>query len=133
MAQPDFTDPKFWIDLRKQTSLDGRVGVEECSFWCQEALALLSEYGKHGFRKIEGGVPTKMIGKYGLYVNWHRVLARNDPEGIFIADGTAGQVQKEFPLGRYSYLDDTPRPLLLFYEDAVKRARFIPRKNRSSG
>jgi hypothetical protein len=49
MPNPDFTDPKFWKDLRKRTSLDGWVGVEECSFWCKEALELLSEYHRHGW------------------------------------------------------------------------------------
>ncbi len=116
MTQPDFRNPQFWITLRKRTSLDGRVGFEECSLWCDEALNILRDYRVHGFRKIENSVSLRVIAKYGLVIDAHRFLVRNYAEGIFIADGTAGQVDKNYPLGFYNWRDCASERLSLFYK-----------------
>ena len=121
MLKPDFTNPKFWKELRKRTSLDGRIGEEECYYWCYDALKLLSEYGAHGFKIIDGTLPRETVRKYSLFMDDHRVLAREYPSGIFIADGTAGQVNKRYPEGYYGYSINAPRKLKLFYDDAIRR------------
>ncbi len=120
MQQPEFRDTNFWIALHKRTGLDERIGIEECSFWCDEAQMLLSAFGRHKFKKIEGGVTMETIEKYRLSVNWHRVLARKYQEGVFIADGTAGQIHKDYPQGYYGYDRDAPQPLRLFYKSAIR-------------
>ena len=116
MKQSELKDPNFWIALRERTSLNGRIGIEECSLWCNEALKMLGDYRKHRFRKVESTVSHKTIGKYGLFVDTHRVLARKYPEGIFIADGTAGQVDTNYPLGYYGFVHNASKRLSLFYE-----------------
>lgn len=124
MKRPNFRDSQFWIELRKKTSLDEVIGFEECSFWCNEALTILEEYGQHGFIKIENTVSQRVITRYKLFVNTHRFLARKYSNLIFIADGTAGQIHQDYPLGYYDYLNNSPRPLNLFYLSAIKFLRY---------
>lgn len=124
MAQPNFKLKKFWRELRKRTSLDDRIGSEECAIWCDEALEILRDYNGHGFRRIEGIISTETWIKYDLFVNAHQVLARKYPEGLFIADGTAGQIDKKYLLGFYDYVHNAPEKLRLFYEPAIKKGKF---------
>ncbi len=121
MNQSNYRTPRFWTELRRRTTLDGRIGIEECSVWCEQALELLTNYQIRGFKKVEGFVSTKMVGKYGLFVNTHRALAQRSPEGIFIADGTAGQIDKRYPQGFYGYVSEAPELLRLFYDPALRR------------
>ncbi len=123
MPPPNFRDEQCWIELRKRTFLDDRLGVEECYYWCQETHKILLEYSRnHHFRMIEGAVSSKVQEKYDLFVNSHRVLAKRYKEGIFIADGTAGQILEQYALGYYGYAHAAPKPLGLFYECAIKWA-----------
>ncbi|MBS3165734.1 hypothetical protein J4444_01300 [Candidatus Woesearchaeota archaeon] len=124
MPRPNFRDPNFWKELRTQTSLDGRVGVEECYVWCKETFSLLSGYPNHGFRMQEGAVSTDMKAKWKLYVDAHWFLYREYKLGIFIADGTAGQIRNRYPVGYYGYFANAPKPLSLFYKRGLEWAGF---------
>jgi len=120
MTKPNLLNPEFWISLRKRTSLDGWVGVEECSYWTNEVLDLLREYRPHGFIRIEGGVSSEQRLRHHFFVDYHRALGKRLPDGIFIADDTAGQIHDDYLLGYYGYIDDAPARLRVFYKEMVK-------------
>ena len=121
MTQPDFRDKFFWKKLREETRVHNRLGVEECWYWCSDVLGLLN-YGNHGFRKINGSVSPREQTEYRLFVNSHWFLYRIFPDGIFIADGTAGQEARRYPLGYYGYLQDAPLPITLFYRSGLRQS-----------
>ena len=114
-------DKYFWQELRRQTSLDGRVGIEEAAVWCDEALAVLPK--GHGFRTVTGFASGDEVRQYALFINAHSVLASRYHDGVFIADGTAGQEERSYPLGYYGLLKDAPARLRLFYVDGVRRSK----------
>ena len=120
--KPNFRERQFWLALRRDTSVYGRVGVEECASWCEDALNLLTRYD-HGFQEVNGILGTTAREKLNLFVNSHWFLYRKYKEGIFIADGTAGQIVKTYPRGYYGYAEDAPLALSIFYNDGLRNQK----------
>jgi hypothetical protein len=92
-------------------------------FQVDMVLSLTKRTVPHGFKRIEGILPTETVCKYRLFIDGHRVLAREYPEGIFIADGTAGQIDDRYLTGYYDFSVNAPRKLKLFYTNAIRRWR----------
>ena len=113
----DIFNDKYWHDLRSRTSVRG-VGHNQCYEWCYGTLdLLLKENGivrfemKDALRDIE-------FARKGLWwlPGW---IETETPQGIFVADGTAGQIDKTYVDGFYGLLYQAPHELKKLYEIGI--------------
>lgn len=111
MVENNIYDRGFWINLRIQTRVNGQLGVLRCTDWCEDALTKVS-----GFIERSVVVGDVQIDQYATSQLSHHWLERIEDEQVFIADGTAGQFDLQFPDGYYGTLDDAPLKLKLIYQ-----------------
>jgi hypothetical protein len=102
---------EFWHELRKQTVVHGSIGSGLCYDWAREAKELLEKGGICAYIVKRAGLP--ILTKTGLA--YHAWLELDVSGRYFIADGTAGQIDKDLPLGFYGFLEQIPNSLVNVY------------------
>tara|TARA_Y100000310_G_scaffold341089_1_gene439080 strand:+ start:19429 stop:19776 length:348 start_codon:yes stop_codon:yes gene_type:complete len=105
---------EFWIYLRNKTVLKDTIGHCLCWVWCNDSLDLLVEEGINEFRKkiASGG---NVLREKGLNLHWW--LEADTNKGRYVADGTAGQINPDYPLGFYGSLKEAPTDLAEVYSN----------------
>ncbi len=103
----------FWFKLRNMTDLRNLIGRGLCDVWANQAKDILDSYPtSHSFEvMVAADKPAVTIHKIAS----HYWLESPVPGGIFIADGTAGQIDQRYPEGYYGLCVKAPRPLRDIY------------------
>lgn len=102
------------MTLRGRVGIEG-VGLNKCRIWADSTFRLLEEERGTVFRgfEIASGVQFA-CGGFAMYV--HHWLQKQTSSGVYIADGTAGQFDRDYPNGFYSLVKEASKPLMNFYE-----------------
>ena len=99
----------FWISLRENTRVRGKIGKGQCLEWCMDALQHQEVAGN--FQLHMAVLEEIQIDQYALSVLVHYWLKKGD----YLADGTAGQYDPEYPEGYYGPSDAVPAVLREVY------------------
>ncbi len=96
-------DRDYWHDLRSRTSVRG-IGYNQCDDWSRESIDLLVKDGRPErfvmYETLRHMSPE--LAKRGWFHCW---IETATPQGRFVADGTAGQMDGSFTDGFYGFLD----------------------------
>ncbi len=106
-------DSNYWILLRKSTRVNGKIGKGQCCDWCEDALQ--KKDVAQGFTHQVAELGEIQIDQYATSVLEHHWLEQDG----FIADGTAGQYDLEYPEGYYGLLDKAPDRLKEVYTKKI--------------
>lgn len=117
----DLFSEEFWLILRPFIFPSGEVGRNSCHHWTQEAQHLCS--GINGFSFEPYGLENIDQRELPVRLSTHYWLQAPGPRGVFIADGTAGQIDKTHSLGFYGYGHEAPSPLRNLYEQGKSLER----------
>jgi len=114
----EWFNQEFWIELRKGMGIEG-LGRGQCTVWCKEALAQLIDIEKsHPFL----GMMTKIPTNWGVEVSAHYWLECDNDSSRYIADGTAGQINRNYRNGFYGFVHKIPSSLLRVYNNKPSRS-----------
>ncbi|MDO8508273.1 MAG: hypothetical protein Q7S27_01160 [Nanoarchaeota archaeon] len=100
-----------WIELRKKMFSEYNLGEGRCWEWCIYAYSYLNSIGIHSFYIKE--ISNRAI--IGNGINYHCWLETTNAREKFIADATAGQINSNFPLGFYDFVNNSPNDLRKIY------------------
>ena len=92
----------FWVSLREKTRVGGKIGQGQCLEWCLDALQ--NKEVAANFQLRMAVLEEIQIDQLATSVLVHYWLEK---EG-FLADGTAGQYDPEYPEGYYGPSDAVP-------------------------
>ena len=100
---------EIWRAVRKKLGITG-VGKGKCLDWSIIAMEELQKARHNGFYgRIAGYKPFTPVK--------HAWLERTESQGLFIADGTAGQFDSKYRQGFYGYTEDLSAKLRKVYDD----------------
>ena len=108
----DWFSNEFWLELRKKTCVKEGNGKKLCLDWCNDALSLLEE---SIFQKEVAILGEIHLDQYAVLELVHYWLETNYQGERYIADGTAGQFDTDFPEGYYGLLKKAPESLKKIY------------------
>ena len=105
-----------WLSLREQSCVAGKIGRGDCHNWSIEVKELLLPVNL--YQKAEIRVVYKIPPELGLrYHSWLEFRVNHKMSStIFIADGTAGQIDPLFPEGFYDLINAAPVGLANVYQ-----------------
>src|SRR3989344_6486874 len=110
---PTIFDEAFWRDLRSRTSVRG-VGHNQC----YESIDLLLKDGENERFIIKDALRSFEYARKGLW--WcHGWIETTTSQGKFVADGTAGQIDRNYVNGFYGLLDQAPPELRAVYDNGI--------------
>lgn len=98
----------YWIRLRKNTSVEGEAGGY-CVEWCEQAYRIIDNDGFGSLFIFQGTCTHSWL----EHKSW-RV-------GKFIADGTAGQFDLNYPEGFYGMIESASEELQKIYDGGFRR------------
>ena len=108
---------EFWYSLRSRTSVRG-IGSNQCYDWCYETIDLLLKDDRKGQFVMKDSLRSFEFARKGLW--WcHGWIETETLKGRFIADGTAGQIDKKYADGFYGLLDQAPPELRAVYDNGI--------------
>ena len=102
--------------MRRKIFSDKDNGFWRCRPWTRKTMSLLSADGlERFFSPIEASKRKLFVSPdYTLSVHsWIQTISQGER---FIADGTAGQLDRNYPLGFYGFVLNCPENLRRIYE-----------------
>ena len=115
MSLRELLKEDFWVDLRRAIFQDEGIGFFLCAKWNIQAIIKLEEIGV-GKNFIEKAVQSRNLFVSESYsLNSHRWLETENDGERFIADGTAGQIDPNYPLGFYGFISKASESLRRIY------------------
>jgi hypothetical protein len=100
---------EMWKTIRKELGITG-AGKGKCLDWCVLAMYELQKEGHAGFY-------GRIAGYQAFGPMKHAWLERIEPQGLFVADGTAGQFDTKYQQGFYGNLVSVSAKLRKVYDD----------------
>jgi len=107
----------YWFSLRTNTRVNGQTGRLRCPWWCEDVLQ--NEEVSQVFVRKTADLGDIQIDQYATSRLSHHWLEAEHNGERFIADGTAGQFDPQYPDGFYGTFEQAPDSLKQIYSKKI--------------
>ncbi len=110
----------YWLALTRNPEVADAIQIRHCYSWIRAAMRAISADGLLDIFKVGAVQDLRDFGKgnimYGNFGIWQHVwLEAQTKDGLYIADGTADQLDSNYSKGFYGFVDDAPEKLRMVY------------------
>ncbi|MBI1935002.1 hypothetical protein HYS31_01040 [Candidatus Woesearchaeota archaeon] len=110
----------YWLALKRIPEVKSAIEIRHCYSWIRAAICAISADGLQDKFKVGGIQDLRDFDKGNiLHENfgiWQHVwLEAQTKDGLYITDGTAGQLDSSYPDGFYGFVEDAPEKLRMVY------------------